>query len=116
MASAIFINFAKENFTKELHDLYIPLNSKFLIIKETDSPNYDIQDVYQISETYPKIYSKFGAWKNKKLEIFRKNFWSTRMDLKGFRFIVAETFVSFSEVKIIYQHFNYNFKSFSLKQ
>jgi hypothetical protein len=94
MASAIWIIFIQEDITNELKNFYIPFNCKFLIVKKIDALNYDIEDVYQISENYPQAFTKFASWKNRKLEIFGKDFYGRRMDLKGKRITVAETFVS----------------------
>lgn len=103
MASAIWINFIKENITKEFESLYIPINCKFLIIKKFNGSNYEIQDIYQVGENYSKIYNKFAEWKNEKLEIYQKNLDLKRMNLHGYQFNVAETFVSMQFIRL--KHF-----------
>lgn len=94
MASIIWIKFV-QNITKEnFKDLDILYNCRFFLIHKINDHNYEIQDVYQIGPSTPKIFSYFGFWNGENLDIFKGDFFSRRMDLNGHQMNVYITYVS----------------------
>lgn len=94
MTSVIWIYFTDSNYNENLRNLYIPYNSRFFIINKVNEFDYEIKNVYQISEKSSKIYSNFANMKNGEIEFFVKDIYSQRMDLNGHQFNVALSSVS----------------------
>lgn len=93
MSSAIWINFIEESDEEVMKDLYIPFNAKFLLIKNIEALSYEIVDVYQITESFPKIYTHFAVYQKKNLKLSSENNLRS-MDLKGHQLNIVVSSVS----------------------
>ena len=85
VSSLVLVIFIKDGIREEISGLYLPFNSRFLLVEEQKGTSkFKISGVYQIGMNGSKIFSSFGTWDEKgELKVPEENFYSRRMDLRG---------------------------------